>query len=120
MARSSAPAVFAARVLLGVHRSDDSGKAYSILPWVGHLIRGRVATRAGEVHVEWDGSSLSVDIPPGLPFTGGLPAEEKGCIAVDGNVITNTHIVRRNGMNYMCVPLTPGRHRLCMFPDAQR
>lgn len=111
---SAAPALLAARVLLGVQRAGVSGNTCHILPHVEdhQTLRGRVATRAGIVQVDWKDRVLTVDIPPGLKFFAGLPLPDKTTLWLDGSPAEKTLLLRRNGRTYTAVPVTPGRHQL--------
>jgi alpha-L-rhamnosidase len=108
---SASPAVFAARHILGVQRSDDTGEVYHILPRTNDFarLRGRVATRAGIVHVEWAEKVLHVHVPQGLRFFAGLPGR---ALRLDTKPIAQPEITVKNGIPYSIVELAAGSHCL--------
>lgn len=111
---SASPAVFASRHLLGVYRADTTGTRYHILPRVQDFttLRGRVATRTGEVQVEWKENTLFIDVPAGLSWFAGLPLKNDSHLYHNGTPVTASLTVRRDGCDFGVVELLPGSHRL--------
>jgi hypothetical protein len=112
---SASPAVFAARQILGVQRADDTGDVYHILPRVTEYtrLRGRVATHAGVVQVEWLNNVLTVEIPAGIRFLVGLPGS---ALQLNGNLI-DPQLVKKNRISYAIMELNAGSHQL-KIPEA--
>lgn len=110
---SASPAVFAARHVLGVQRTDERGDTYHILPRVDEYarLRGRVATRAGAVQVEWKNNILEVHVPGGIRFLAGLPGES---LKVNGQPISKPTPISNDGVSYSAAELPCGTHRLEM------
>lgn len=108
---SASPAVFAIRHILGVQRADDTSEVYHILPRTSDYarLRGRAATRAGVVQVEWSEKVLHVSVPEGIRFFAGLPG---GSLRLNGHPVDQPATVIKNGIPYSVVELSAGRHYL--------
>lgn len=108
---SSAPALFAARVILGVERLESTMDGYTVLPHVddNRDLFGRVATKFGIVQVSWKKDILHVNLPEGV-FLVGLPDLDE--IFLDGILISDPLVLEKNRRRYLAVKVPIGSHRV--------
>ncbi len=112
---SCVPSVLAAECFAGIER-DGSSEAYTVLPSPGRLssFQSRVATRRGILQVAFERGTLTIDAPPGLKVTAGLPAVSSLILARNGRAASHTRRLVHRGVTYQAQELPSGRSTLCL------